>query len=79
MSEWFYIKQWNQNKEKTWCVISNEGVVILADVDKPTADYKYQELKQLELHVHVVNKNETKYTHLVSKHRGKNENNSTKR
>tara|TARA_R110001592_G_scaffold360706_1_gene669581 strand:- start:1005 stop:1244 length:240 start_codon:yes stop_codon:yes gene_type:complete len=79
MSEWFYIRQWNQNKEKVWCVIDNNGIVILTDVDKFTADSKNEELKNLDVHTHVVNKNETKYTYLVSKSRGKNENSNTTR
>ena len=79
MSEWFYLKQWNLNREKVWCVIDMSGNMLLENVNRHIADSKKEELSLIDVKVYVVNKHEPKYTSLVSKNRGKNENSFAKR
>ena len=79
MSEWFYIRQWSVNKENTWCLIDTKGTILLADISRYDADLKKLELEKQDIKTYIVNKNEKRYTSLVSEEqRGRNENSNTK-
>lgn len=79
MSEWFYIRQWSLNKENTWCLIDTQGKILISNISRHDADLKKIELENQDIKTYIVNKNEQRYTNLVSKEqRGHNENNNTK-
>jgi hypothetical protein len=79
MSEWFYLKQWRLNRKNIWCVIDMSGNILLENVNRHIADSKQEALSLIDVKVYVVNKHDPRYTSLVSKNRGKNENSFAKR
>ena len=78
MSEWFYIKQWRLNEQKSWCIIDTQGNILLSDVNKQVANSKQEELEDLDIKTYIVNKNGKRYNDLVTKKLGDhNENSNT--
>ena len=77
MSEWFYIKQWSNNKQYSWLLIDKQGNILLSDVNKHDAVLKSLELEKQGIKTYVVNKHEQRYNDILTTNRGKNENSNT--
>lgn len=76
MSEWFHIRQWQENRKKVWCLFDNEGNMIMTDVDMHTALSKQEELKDQSIKTQIVNKHESRYITIINNSKEvKNENN----
>jgi hypothetical protein len=77
MSEWFHIRQWAENRSKTWCLFDKEGNMIITDVDKHTAQLKQAELIKQCIETQLVNRQEYLYNKTInSKKRKKNNENN---
>lgn len=67
-NQWFYIRQWNNNREKMWAVVDNFGNFIEKNINKYEAeDLKCKlEKENKNIKYFIVNKQDSKYDELIS-------------
>ena len=67
-NQWFYIRQWSDNRECMWSVISREGKIIEENITKYEAEsVKYNlEKENRDIQYFIVNKKDPRYNEIVS-------------
>ena len=67
-NQWFYIRQWTINRECMWAIISSDGEIIKENINKYEAeDIKYKlEKENANKRYHIVNKQDSRYSEMVS-------------
>ena len=77
MSEWFHIRQWQENRKKVWCLFDCEGNMLIDNVDRYTAMTMQEELKAQSIKTQIVSKHHDLYDEIArtAKRKHKHESN----